>query len=58
MPQQGSPRDAYRWRGRFYHLTYAGHIPAQILLQLLTAISSIPVIGTSIVHEASDAESP
>ena len=53
-----SQRDSFRWRGRYYHLTYAGHIPAQMLLALLAAISSVPVIGTSIVHESSDAECP
>jgi hypothetical protein len=51
-------RDDFRWRGRYYHLTYAGHIPAQMLLALLAAMSGVRVIGTSIVHEASDAECP
>ena len=51
-------RDSFRWRGRYYHLTYAGHIPAQMLLALLSAMSRIPVTGTSIVHECSDAECP
>ena len=51
-------RDSFRWRGKFYHLTYAGHIPAELLLALLAAVSAIPVIGTSIVHESSDADCP
>lgn len=52
------PRDSFRWRGRLYHLTYAGHISAELLLALLAAVSAIPVIGTSIVHESSDADCP
>ena len=48
----------FRWRGRLYHLTYAGHIPRAVLLQRLESISSIKVLGTSIVHETSDADSP
>lgn len=48
----------FRWRGRFYHLTYKGHLPQSLLLARLESISSIKVLGTSIVHEASDAEVP
>ena len=51
--------DGFRWRARFWHLTYAGHIPAELLLTLLaSATKSIEVVGSSIVHEASDAETP
>ena len=49
-------RDDFRWRGRLYHLTYAGHIDADTLLRLLAAMTTTPIIGTSVVHESSDAE--
>ena len=55
-PVLGQARDGFSWRSKLYHLTYAGHIPKDMLLQLLLSISSVPVTGTSIVHEASDAE--
>ena len=41
-----------------WHLTYAGHIDKDDLISKLISISSIPVIGWSVVHEASDAEAP
>ena len=48
----------FRWRARAWHLTYAGHAPHELLLTLLREASSIPVLGTSIVHEENDAEAP
>ena len=57
-PQPPSNSRDFRWRSRAYHLTYAGHIPPEMLLQLLCSISSIAAIATSVVHEASDAEAP
>ena len=58
--QQGMlwSEDGFRWRARAWHLTYAGHVPPEILLLLLGAATSVPVLGTSIVHETSDAEAP
>lgn len=53
-----APLSQFRWRGRFYHLTYRGHISPQALLLLLASISRVKVLGTSIVHEESDAEAP
>lgn len=53
---QGAAR--FRWRGRMYHLTYKGHLPAALLLHLLSSISRTKVIGTSICHEESDADAP
>jgi hypothetical protein len=50
--------DAFRWRARAWHLTYAGHIPADVLLALLHKSTSIRALGTSIVHEHSDEEAP
>jgi hypothetical protein len=50
---------AFRWRARAWHLTYAGHLPAELLLVRLASITkSNRVLGTSVVHEASDAEAP
>ena len=50
---------AFRWRARAWHLTYAGHLPAELLLARLASIAkSNCVLGTSVVHEASDAEAP
>ena len=51
-------RDGFRWRGRLFHLTYAYHIDPAVLLARVSALSAIPVLGTSIVHEESDAENP
>ena len=39
-------------------MTYKGHIPPQALLLCLASISRVKVLGTSIVHESSDAEAP
>ena len=50
--------DSFRWCARAWHLTYAGHVPPQVLLLLLAAATSVKVLGTSIVHEVSDAEVP
>ena len=50
--------DAFRWRARAWHLTYAGHIPADVLLALLHKSTSIRALGTSVVHEHSDEEAP
>lgn len=51
--------DTFRWRARAWHLTYAGHIPAELLLaKLAGATKSIDVEGHSVVHEASNAEVP
>lgn len=55
-PAGGAQR--FRWRGRYYHLTYKGHIPPSILLAKLRSMSQVKVLGYSIVHEASDAEAP
>ena len=50
--------DGFRWRARAWHLTYAGHVPADSLLAALCAASDVPVLGTSVVHEESDGEAP
>ena len=51
--------DKFRWRASAWHLTYQGHIPPELLLERLTsATKSNRVLGSSIVHEASDAEAP
>ncbi len=50
--------DGFRWRARAWHLTYVGHVPPEKLLAALTAASSVPVLGYSIVHEQSDSEAP
>ena len=50
--------DTFRWRSRAWHLTYRGHVPPERLLSLLFSSTSIRAIGTSIVHEHSDAEVP
>ena len=50
--------DGFRWRSRAWHLTYVGHIPHERLLLLLNSLTSIATLGTSIVHESSDAEVP
>ena len=49
-------RDGFRWRSKYYHLTYAGHIDPALLLAKLRSVTTIAVLGTSIVHESSDAE--
>lgn len=54
-----SAASAFRWRARLWHLTYKGHIPAeQLLAQLMAVSGSRRVLGSSIVHETSDAEAP
>ena len=53
-----APNRAFRWRGRLYHLTYKGHIDHNVLRARLASMSSVKVIGTSCVHEASDADAP
>ena len=53
-----NPQHRFRWRAPGWHLTYKGHISPQALLQRLASISSVKVVCTSIVHEASDAEAP
>ena len=52
------PPARFRWRGRLYHLTYRGHIPVAALIAKLSTVSQMKVLGTSCVHEASDAEAP
>ena len=53
-----APSDAFFWRARAWHLTYRGHVPCELLLAKLELTTSIKAIGTSIVHETSDAEVP
>ena len=50
----------FRWRSKLYHLTYAGHIDRALLFAILKRYSSCKrrVLGTSIVHEISNAEVP
>jgi hypothetical protein len=48
----------FRWRARFWHLTYRGHVPPELLLLQLSSLTSIRALGTSIVHESSDEEAP
>ena len=57
-PEQ--PTCEKRWRSKLNHLTYPGHICVELLLCTLAAASSSTrqPVGTSIVHEASDAEHP
>ena len=52
------PDDGFRWRARAWHLTYRGHVPHEVLLALLRSATSINTLGTSVVHESSDAEAP
>ena len=53
------PVSEFRWRARLWHLTYKGHLPPEALLNLLSVVSDTRcVLGTSIVHEKSDAEAP
>ena len=51
----------FRWRSRWWHLTYAGHIDPDVLLRLLLSVSAsatLRVNGSSIVHERSDVDAP
>ena len=50
--------DGFRWRACYWHLTYCGHLPLQTLLALLERATSIKTVGTSVVHEQSNAEVP
>ena len=50
--------DGFRWRARAWHLTYCGHVPHERLLALLDGATSIKTLGTSVVHESSNAEVP
>ena len=54
------PATEKRWRSKLNHLTYPGHICMELLHCALAAASSSTrrPVGTSIVHEASDAEHP
>lgn len=59
MSEADPAADTFRWRARLWHLTYVGHIPAELLLRQLSSVTkSNTVLGSSIVHEASDAEAP
>ena len=51
-------KDCFRWRARFWHLTYCGHVPAELLLSKLARLTSIRTLGHSVVHERSDAQVP
>ena len=59
LPTHGTT-DEFRWRARWWHATYAGHIPACLLITLLTSVTprSRKVVGHSIVHETSTTERP
>ena len=48
----------FRWRARFWHLAYRGHVPAEHLISKLASITSICTLGHSVVHERSDAQVP
>ena len=50
--------DGFRWRARGWHLCYCGHVPPALLVAKLERATSIKAIGTSIVHELSDAKAP
>tara|TARA_B110001450_G_C17597058_1_gene471306 strand:- start:72 stop:1238 length:1167 start_codon:yes stop_codon:yes gene_type:complete len=50
--------DGFRWRARFWHLTYCGHVDFERLLLLLGRLTSIRTLCTSVVHECSNAEVP
>ena len=52
------PNLNFRWRGKYYHLTYKGHIAPGILLQRLSTITSVKVLASSVAQEVSDAEAP
>ena len=59
MSEADPAADTFRWRARLWHLTYVGHIPAELLLRQLSSVTkSNTVLGSSVVHEASDAEAP
>ena len=51
------PSGDFRWRSRFWHLTYAGHIPPQVLMARLSRMMGIKV-PASVVHETGDTECP
>jgi hypothetical protein len=50
--------DSFRWRARAWHLTYRGHVPHERLLARLNDATIINTLGTSVVHESSNAEVP
>ena len=58
MLAPNNSRRQFRWRHKLYHLTYKGHIPHSTLLAKLHSITTMRVLGTSCVHESSDAEVP
>ena len=60
MLSVSEPATEKRWRSKLNHLTYPGHICMELLLYTLAAASSSTrrPVGTSIVHETSDAEHP
>ena len=58
LPLGEDGKDCFRWRARFWHLTYCGHVPAELLLSKLARLTSIRTLGHSVVHERSDAQVP
>jgi hypothetical protein len=46
--------DGFRWRSRLGHLTYSRHLPHEQLVAHARMITSVPLLGWSVVHEVSD----
>ena len=54
MPFKLAPQpipDNFRWRGQYFHLTYANWVELDAILQVCDAITSVPIIGYSFVWE-------
>lgn len=47
------PKD-FRWRGKYGHLTYPKHIPHEQLVTHAKFVTSVPLLGWSVVHETGD----
>ena len=58
LPLGEDGKDCFRWRARFWHPTYCGLVPAELLLSKLARLTSIRTLGHSVVHERSDAQVP
>ena len=46
--------DGFRWRTQYGHLTYAGFIPHERLVNLARSVTSTPLLGFSVVHEVGE----
>ena len=50
MDPQEIPED-FTWSGKYFHLTYPGHIPLNSILQAKGRLTSLPCVGYSQVWE-------